>query len=342
MSSEVKFLHALLLANGGEPQKLFKVLDRYPDAETAWRAQGDKSVNPDDEFEMLARAGIRAIGMRDPEYPQALKEIYQPPQLLYVRGAFPESDLNIAIVGTRKPTEYGKAVARRFGETLAEAGIPIVSGLAYGIDREAHAVVVAKGGKAIAVIGSGLDEASFYPNANWRLAEEIVKKGGAVISEYPPGKAAFQSHFPERNRIIVGTSKGVLLVEARDRSGTQITARLALEENRDVFAVPGSIFSDTSVGPNRLLREGAIPTLSPDDILDHYGRKKIEAPHDDAELSELEQKVLATLREPILFEELRAAVDTEINTLQAALSMLELKGKIHELEPGRYEVLATN
>lgn len=340
MSDTAKYLHALNIALGGEPQKLFKVLEQYGNPETAWQALKTAEGDLDAEAEKLKREGVRTIADDDPAYPELLGQIYQPPKLLYIRGALPEMAWVIAIVGTRKPTEYGRTVAQLFGEALAQAGAIIVSGLAYGIDRETHVGTLRGSGRAVAVIGSGLDRASFYPQANWPLAEEIIAKGGAIISEYPPGKKAFQSHFPERNRVIAGLSHGVLLVEATDRSGTQITARLAMEENRDVFAVPGSIFSETSKGPNRLLKEGAIPALSPDDILEFYGKTRQKSPASSEELTELELKILDFLYEPTLFDDLMVKSGEAVHELQAVLSLLELKGKIRELEPGRYQALA--
>ncbi|MBI4135007.1 MAG: DNA-protecting protein DprA [Candidatus Sungbacteria bacterium] len=311
-------------------------MSQYKTAEDAWREVASH-VDADAEMQKLKTENVRTVTIYDEEYPELLKQTYQPPQILYYKGTLPAFDWSIAIVGTRKPTEYGKTACHEFAEALARAGAVIVSGLAYGIDGEAHKSTLAAGGTAVAVIGSGLDHPSFYPPANWALAEKIIGNKGAVISEYPPGTRAFQSHFPERNRIIAGLSHGVLLAEAKDRSGTQITARLAMEENRDVFAVPGSIFSETSKGPNRLIKDGAIPALSPKDILEFYGKEEV-APSRPAEvMSELEQEVLLLLREPALFDDLKAKSGQAVAELQATLSLLELKGKIRELEPGRYQ-----
>lgn len=162
---------------------------------------------------MASDADIYIVKRSDPQYPALLKEIHDAPEILYVRGTLPKPDeWLIGVVGTRKPTEYGKHVARAFSESLAAAGAIVVSGLAYGIDAEAHKGAVAASGKGLAVIGSGLDKASFYPQANWQLAEEIIRLGGAVISEYAPGTPAMPFRFPERNRIIVGLIKGLIVV----------------------------------------------------------------------------------------------------------------------------------
>lgn len=286
---------------------------------------------------MASDADIYIVKKSDSEYPALLKEIHDAPEILYVRGILPQPDeWLIGVVGTRKPTEYGKHVAHAFSESLAASGAIVVSGLAYGIDAEAHKGVVAARGKGLAVIGSGLDKESFYPQANWQLAEEIIRLGGAVISEYAPGTPAMPFRFPERNRIIVGLIKGLVVVEGKDKSGAQITARLALEENRDVFAVPGPIYSPTSFLPNRLIKEGATPLLSPEEIFEYYGKSYVPVKNEEA-LEGIEAVIIEALQEPLSLDELKASTKAEVTALQAALSLLELGGKIAEIEPGRYQ-----
>lgn len=286
---------------------------------------------------MASDADIYIVKKSDSEYPALLKEIHDAPEILYARGTLPKPDeWLIGIVGTRKPTEYGKHVARTFAESLAASGAIVVSGLAYGIDAEAHKGVAAARGKGLAVIGSGLDKASFYPQVNWQLAEEIIRLGGAVISEYAPGTPAMPFRFPERNRIIVGLIKGLIVVEGRDKSGAQITARLALEENRDVFAVPGPIYSPASLLPNRLIKEGATPLLSPDDIFEYYGKSYVPVKNEET-LEGIEAIIIEALQEPLSLDELKASTKAEVTALQAALSLLELGGKIAEIEPGKYQ-----
>ncbi len=338
MNSELKYLHALHLALGGEPQTLLKTLEKFPDAASAWRAHAKSGIDPDREMEKLVRAGIQAIDKSSPEYPMLLKETHDAPAILYIKGKLPwkndENDWTIGIVGTRKPTEYGKQIARQFGEELASGDAMIVSGCAVGIDREAHVGALRGHGKTVAVIGSGLDRESFFPQANWALAETIAKEDGAVISEYPPGTPALPHHFPERNRIIAGLSQGVIVVEAQEKSGALITARLALEENRDVFVIPGPITSLTSRGPNLLLKEGAAPALSPADIFEAYGRTKKISETAEAALAGLDKEIFELLARPHSLDELKQALGAETSALQASLSLLELQNKIQEIEPG--------
>jgi len=339
MDSSIKYLHALHLAGNGEPQALAKILDKHRSAESAWRAADKKDIDPDREMEKLVRAGIWMIEKSNPEYPPLLKEIHEAPEILYIKGKLPKWDETIwpiAIVGTRKPTEYGKNIARQFAEELAGGGALIISGCAVGIDREAHVGALKARGKTIAVIGSGVDRDSFFPQANWSLAETIIKEGGAVISEYPPGTPALPHHFPERNRIISGLSKGLVVVEAQEKSGALITARLALEENRDVFAVPGPITSLTSRGPNRLIKDGATPLLAASDIFEAYGKTQTISDQANEALGSLEAEVLKSLSEQKSFDDLKKDLVCDTGALQAALSLLELKNKIQETEPGIY------
>ena len=201
---------------------------------------------------------IEEIFIENDEYPEQLKNIYDPPLKLYVLGNKKIlKQKGIAIVGTRKATEYGKKVAFQFSNQLSKKGINIISGLAVGIDTYAHMGVLRPKciGKTIAVLGSGLDE--IYPKENIELAKQIIKSGGCIISEYPIGTKPAKLNFPQRNRIISGLSEGVLVVEASEKSGALITADFALEQGREVFAVPGNILSNVSVGTNNLIKQGA-------------------------------------------------------------------------------------
>ncbi|MBI2054787.1 MAG: DNA-protecting protein DprA [Candidatus Sungbacteria bacterium] len=282
---------------------------------------------------------LKELSILDPSYSKLLKETHSAPEKLFVRGNFniKPDDWTIAIVGTRKPTEYGRTIARRFAEDLARAGAVIISGLATGIDSEAHRGALKAGGKTVAVIGSGLDRASFFPSANWSLAETIAKENGTVISEYAEGTPALPHHFPERNRIIAGLSQGVIVVEAQEKSGASITARLALEENRDVFAVPGSIFSPTSALPNRLIKEGATPITSADDVMDFYGKTKSSIPPANGSFNGLEAIIIEALSEPRTIDDLKQMTKAETGPLQASLSLLELNGTIAEIAHGQYQ-----
>ena len=206
---------------------------------------------------------IKKITISDPLYPPLLKEINNPPKQLYYAGKFPTTNLfPLAIVGSRQGDKYGEEVLSYLLTPEILDNTLIISGLARGIDTKAH--LLAR--HTIAVLGTGLDQASFYPPENWSLCQKIVARGGLVISEYAPGTKANYLNFPERNRIVAGLSQAVLVVQAKKRSGALITARLALEGGRDVLAVPGPIFNELSIGVNRLIAQGATPITNPDDL----------------------------------------------------------------------------
>lgn len=210
---------------------------------------------------------IKEINFSSDKYPKQLREIYNPPKRIYAIGNIEIlNKVGIAIVGSRKATEYGKKVAFRLSKDLSERDIVIISGLAKGIDSHAHiGSLNVQNGKTIAVLGSGIKV--IYPKENIELARQIVRKGGCIISEYPPDDTPNKSNFPERNRIISGLSKGVVIVEASEKSGALITADFALEQGREVFAVPGNIYSTTSVGTNKLIQQGAKLVMAVEDIL---------------------------------------------------------------------------
>lgn len=288
---------------------------------------------------------IRTITQNDAEYPELLREIAQPPAQLYVRGTIPSGQC-FAVVGTRMPTPYGKALTPKLVEPLARAGLVIVSGLAYGVDALAHEAALAVGGHTVAVLGTGIDEESLYPRKHRKLARKIVERGGAVISEYAPGTGAMKHHFPARNRIVAGMSVGTLVVEAKEKSGALITAKFAVEENRDVFALPGSVTSAHSVGPNRLIQQGATPVLSPADILDAYGLVPqqlalsivdgVTLVPSGVEGTEA-QRILAALDADALHvDAIATATGLPTKQLLPLLTQLELSGLIRNLGNGKY------
>lgn len=232
----------------------------------------EKSIDP--VLEYCERNQIRILTPDSEYYPERLKQIYSPPAVLYVAGYWNDINdiLSIAVVGTRRCTEYGAAAARSISTELVQNGVITVSGLAAGIDACCHEATVKAGGRTIAVQGCGVDKT--YPPENTRLKEEILASGGAVISEFPPGTDPIGYHFPIRNRVIAGLSHGVLVVEGEQRSGSLITAGFALTEGRDVFAVPGNIDRKMSEAPNWLIREGAVMTRNAEDILQEYPLKE--------------------------------------------------------------------
>ncbi|MGC9337055.1 MAG: DNA-processing protein DprA [Candidatus Cloacimonadia bacterium] len=234
----------------------------------------DKILQPQNEefvhnqLELLDRYEVRLISIHDEEYPDLLKFTYNPPILLYIKGEIlPEDNRSLAIVGTRKPTSYGKMVVEVIARELARSGFTIVSGLAYGIDKYSHQAALAAGGRTIAVCGTGLD--TVYPPSHRRLAQEIIQNG-ALISEFPLKSKIEPWNFPTRNRIISGMSKGTLVIEGKKTSGALLTAKIALDQNRDVFAVPGNINSPQSEGPNMLIKQGAKLVTKVEDVLEEY------------------------------------------------------------------------
>lgn len=209
---------------------------------------------------------IKVISINDSNYPKLLKQIYDPPKILYAIGDTEIlNGINVAIVGCRDASKYGINCSKYFSYNLAKEGINIVSGLANGIDSYAHVGTLEANGKTIAVVGCGLD--IVYPKENKILEEQILKNGGVIISEYPLKTKPERRHFPQRNRIISGISKGVIVVEAKEKSGSLITADFAIEQGREVFAVPGNINSNNSIGTNGLIKEGAIPVCNYQDVL---------------------------------------------------------------------------
>jgi DNA processing protein len=279
----------------------------------------------------LAERGLRWLPRSDARFPPLLRAIHDPPPGLFVRGAAADDVLvspAVAIVGARACSAYGSQVARLLGRELAGAGLVVVSGMARGIDGEAHRGALEAGGTTIAVLGCGIDRD--YPAAHASLAREIESRG-LVVSEYAPGVEPAPWRFPARNRIIAGLSQATVVVEARERSGALITADLALEEGREVFAVPGEITSGLSAGTNALLRLGATPVTSAADVLERFGLEPAQA--EQPELEPEAERVYARLRDgPASADELARASGLEAGALAAILTELELAGLTSEAE----------
>lgn len=233
-------------------------------------------INPEKEWDNVQSLGIEVITIFDNQYPTLLKQIHDPPAILFVRGKLKNNTPNpLGVVGTRKMTTYGARSVEYIVKPLVRNGISIVSGLALGIDGKSHEAALSQNGYTVAVLGSGVDDNSIYPNHHKKLAHRIIESNGAVISEFPPGTKPLAHHFPMRNRIISGLSKGILVIEAAIKSGSLISARCALDQNRDVYAIPGQIFSPTSAGTNQLIAHGAKVVTSANDILEDF-EKTIE------------------------------------------------------------------
>lgn len=273
--------------------------------------------------------------LKPEQFPDALLEIPQPPNKLYVRGKLPEKEMvYLSVVGSRKNTSYGKDICEKLIEGLKGYPIVIVSGLAMGIDSIAHKIAIKNGITTIAFPGSGLDNSVLYPRTNIQLAEEIIKSGGCLISEMEPNFRATLYSFPQRNRLMAGISKAVLIIEAEEKSGTLITARMALDYNRDVLAVPGSAFSSNSNGTNWLIKQGATPITSSDDILIALGFNIEKPKQTDAEryadCGKDEMKIIELLREPMERNDLIRELGMNIGEANALLSIMELKDLIKE------------
>lgn len=269
------------------------------------------------------------------QFPKALLEIPQPPENLWIIGELPKENLiYLCVVGSRKFTSYGKEACEKIVAGLKGCPIVIVSGFAMGIDTIAHKAAMRAGLKTIVFPGSGLSDEAMYPKTNVRLMREIVENGGCLISEFEPNFKAEYWSFPMRNRLMAGISKATLIIEAEEKSGTLITARLTTEYNRDLLAVPGSIFSSNSKGTNKLLHQGATPVTSSNDVLEALGFevKKDEEKQQKlfADLSPEEKKVAGLLREPIPRDELIRAMKMSIPAANALLSIMEIKELIKE------------
>ncbi|MGB2815165.1 MAG: DNA-processing protein DprA [Dehalococcoidales bacterium] len=313
------------------PAELKKAgLDRnVVQAITTWQPK----ISLDDEMEKLAHYGVKVFKYKDETYPSRLKEIYDYPPLLYVRGELmPQDEWCLAVVGTRRATVYGRQVTEEIVSDLAQSNITVVSGLAKGIDTIAHQAALDAGGRSIAVFACGLDVV--YPGENADLARKVMQQG-ALISEYPLGTKPRPDNFPRRNRIMSGLSMGVLVVEAGETSGAIITAQFALEQNREVFAIPGSILSSASRGTNHLIQEGAKLVRDYTDILEELNLMTITRQIEMKEIlpaSDTESRLLKHLgAEPTHIDEVCRSSGLPVSTVSSALAMMELKGMIKQM-----------
>lgn len=284
---------------------------------------------------------IREIKITDKDYPLQLKKIKTAPKILYIRGNFPIAKNYFGIVGTRQYTIYGKQVALDIGSKIAKSGIVIISGMAQGIDTFAHIAAIESNMPTIAVLGTGLDEKSIYPQSNLKLSRDIIKKGGCLISEYPPGTHGDKATFPLRNRIIAALSKGILVVEAKEKSGSLITAAWAKKFRKPVFAIPGSIYSQFSGGCHKLIKEKAIFTTSCEDIL-----KKLKIINNETQnnifspnLTNKEKMVLKALSDEACdIDTISEKTKLSISDVCISISNLEIEKKIKNLGGNIYTI----
>jgi len=326
----------------------------FPNVEESWQAQAGDFKNSgweDDlvgEFlrwrdkldiektqKILDQEQIHCVTMADPEYPPLLKEIYDPPFCLFVRGDLDNLAFPLAVVGPRKHSQYGEQVTREIVASLAARGICIVSGLALGIDGLAHQTALQAGGRTVAVLGCGNDKYHIQPAAHRLLANQIIEAGGAVITEYPPGTVPNTFTFPRRNRIIAGLTLGTLVIEASESSGSLITAQCALDNGREVFAVPQNITSETATGANNLLKMGARLVTSHQDILDAlnlHDIKQYVTSRDIVPDSPAEAALISYLsREPVHIDQLIKQSTLDSPTVNSTLTLMEMKGRARNI-----------
>ncbi len=331
------------------PARLRALLDAFGSVESAWHADeaalreigldrrsltnlldARSALDLAAELAKVEQMGADVLTWDDPRYPARLMAINDPPPVLYVRGEIcPQDDWAVAIVGTRHASAYGREAAHVLAGDLARAGVTIVSGLARGIDGQAHRAALDAGGRTLAVLGSGVDV--IYPWDHAKLAQDLIAHG-ALISEYPLGTQPEANNFPPRNRIISGLSRGVIVVEAGEQSGALITTDFAADQGRDVFAVPGSIFQRGCLGTNKLIRDGATPVLSAADVLEALNltsvSQQVEAqmlfPTDATEAALLEQLADDTVH----VDEVSRATGLPIASVTSTLALMELKGLV--------------
>ncbi|HXK41833.1 MAG: DNA-processing protein DprA [Anaerolineae bacterium] len=347
------------LVRGIGPVRLRALLSAFGDVKTAWEApeaelrgvgldqrtlqnllQARRQVDLEQLQRKVEAAGVQALTWEEAAYPALLKQLVDAPPVLFVKGELtPSDEWAVALVGTRKPTAYGREAARLLATELARNGVTVVSGLARGIDGIAHQAALDAGGRTLAVLGSGLDE--IYPQEHRALAERIAANG-ALLSDYPLGTRPEATNFPPRNRIISGLSLGVVVVEAGLTSGALITADFAADQGREVFAVPGSILGTSSAGCNRLLRDGAHVVTEVGDILETLSLDQLAAKQAAREVlpaNPTEAKVLAQLSvEPAYVDEVARSAGLPVETVSSTLVMMELKGMVRQVGMLQYVV----
>lgn len=355
--SEIKYWIGFNIIPGIGRARFGRLLDYFGDLREAWYADVSElkaagmdsrtvhtimnrrpAIDLDFEMEKLDRYKVKALIQDDPLYPASLREIYDAPPVLYVRGGLmPDEKWSLAVVGSRRATAYGREVTERLVADLVRNRVTIVSGLARGIDSVAHRTTLATGGKTIAVLASGLD--IVYPAENKKIAQEIMEHG-ALVSDYPLGTKPKPEHFPRRNRIMSGLCLGTLVIEAAEKSGALITARMAMEQDREVFAVPGSILSAASKGSNLLIHDGAKTVLDVNDILEELNLSTIPQQLELTEVlpeNDIESVLLNHLSTgPVHIDELCRTSAMPISTVSSALTMMELKGMVNQLGAMNY------
>jgi DNA processing protein len=357
MSSAKQYWIGFNMIKGIGAVRFQGLLNRFGDAETAWKASPEEllssglsqrivenflnlrsKIDLEKIYAQIQEKDIQVLTWDDPDYPRRLKEIDQPPPVLYVKGRIePEDEWSVAIVGTRRITNYGRQVTEELAACLAQNGVTVVSGLARGVDAAAHQASLNAGGRTLAVLGSGVDR--IYPPEHRRMAEMIIQKG-AVISDYPPGAPPEATNFPPRNRIISGLSMAVAVIEAGESSGALITASFAADQGRDVFAVPGGIRAPQSIGTNRLIQKGAFPLLDMHELLESLNLTRV-VEHRTARTVLPTDATEAQLfdvigQEPLHVDEIGEKTGMPIDRVSSTLALMELKGMVRHVGGMQY------
>ncbi len=340
--SEGFFYNALNIAVKSDYKRLHVLRKDFASWSDAWAHFGDgakKNIDPDHEWKKLEAKEAKLVLIEDGEYPALLKETPWPPFGIYVRGVLPSrEDITLAIVGTRKATDEGKEIAEEFAFSLSKRGIRIVSGLAFGIDAAAHRGALKARGITIAVLANGLD--AFYPRSHEKLAREIIESGGAIVSEYPLGSPVLPYRFLERNRIVSGLSRGTLVVEAPKESGALTTVRFALEQNRDVFVVPGPARHPNFAGSHSLIKSGAQLVTDPEDIIQTIapeflpGRPLFEMSSGENDEEECVVNALREAKKPVSVDKIIELTNLKPKNVNQVLTFLVLKGAVKESDGG--------
>jgi DNA processing protein len=370
MDENLKYWLALNKIPNLGPVTIKKLWEHFGNIRAVWQAKAEEiweveglnrsagkaflehrdQVDLEDELAMVEKEGITVVTLEDENYPKNLKQIYDPPPVLFVKGKFEFERKAVAIVGTRKASHYGLEMSKKLAEGLASVGVVVVSGLALGIDTAAHEGALAANGKTIAVLGSGLDV--IYPPQNRGLAEKIWKSG-CLLSEFPLGTKSEKGNFPRRNRIISGLSLGVIVVEGQYDSGAMITAKLALEQGREVFAVPGNVQREQAKGPHWLIKQGAKLVETVEDVLEELkfqlpttlpssisASQVLEVKPTPLPLLPEEQKIVSLLsQEPKHLDAIAAESGLSVPQVSSLLMMLELKNIVRQL-PGKFFVIS--
>ncbi len=359
-TNELKYLLAILRYPKIGATRLKKLLNYFPTSKEAFNAHISelieagldqkiaeefdikrKSISPDKELELFQKEKLNILVYQDKNYPEILNQSFNSPAILFYRGNIDLLRSNsIAVVGTRKYSNYGKQVLPEIIKPLVKHNLTIVSGLALGIDTLAHSNALNYNGKTIAVLGSSLDKANIYPTSNRYLADKILDQEGLLISEYPINTIPMKHHFPTRNRIISGLSLGTLVIEAGESSGALITAKYALEQNREVFAIPGPIQVETSKGTNNLIKQGAKPVCTVEDIFEELNIEKIEEYSENKKVlpsSPIEKKIIEILNsDPKHIDKIVKLTNLSPSEINSNLIIMEMKGMIKNLGNQNY------